>query len=80
MKPEIQRISQISSNQSVICILGSDTVPERLKLGKSEIDFAKSQLKAREEYVFINSYNRCTYLIRLKEGISLFKVREHLTI
>ena len=78
MKPEIQKISQISSTQSVICILGSDHVPERLKLGKSEIDFAQTQLKAREEYVFINSYNRCTYLIRLKDGISHFKVREEL--
>lgn len=78
MKPEIQEISQISSTQSVICILGSDHVPERLKLGKSEIDFARTQLKAREEYVFINSYNRCTYLIRLKDGISHFKVREEL--
>jgi leucyl aminopeptidase len=78
MKPEIQKISQISSTQSVICILGSDHVPERLKLGKSEIDFARTQLKAREEYVFINSYNRCTYLIRLKDGISHFKVREEL--
>jgi leucyl aminopeptidase len=78
MKPEIQKISQISSSQSVICILGSDQVPERLKLGKSEIDYAQTQLKAREEYVFINSYNRCTYLIRLKDGISHFKVREEL--
>jgi leucyl aminopeptidase len=78
MKPEIQKISQISSTQSVICILGSDHVPERLKLGKSEIDFTRTQLKAREEYVFINSYNRCTYLIRLKDGISHFKVREEL--
>jgi leucyl aminopeptidase len=78
MKPEIQKISQISSNQSVICILGSDQVPERLKLGKSEIDFAHTQLKAREEYVFINSYERCIYLVRLKEGLSHFKVREEL--
>ncbi|HEX7492659.1 MAG TPA: leucyl aminopeptidase family protein [Bacteroidales bacterium] len=78
MKPEIQKISQISSNQSVICILGSDQVPERLKLGKSEIDFAHAQLKAREEYVFINSYERCIYLVRLKEGLSHFRVREEL--
>jgi len=28
MKPEIQKISQISSTQSVICILGSDHVPK----------------------------------------------------
>jgi leucyl aminopeptidase len=78
MKPEIQKVSQISSNQSVICILGSDNVPERLQLGKSEIDFTMKRLKAREEYIFINSYNRCIYLVRLKDGLSHFKVREEL--
>jgi len=78
MKPEIQKISQISSGQSVICILGSDHIPERLKLSKSETDFAKTQLHSKEEYVFINSYNRCTYLIRLKDGISHYRVREEL--
>ena len=78
MKPEIQKISQISSDQSVICILGSDHIPERLKLSKSEKEFAQTQLKAKEEYVFINSYNRCTYLVRLKDGISHYKVREEL--
>lgn len=78
MKPEIQRISQISSDQSVICILGSDLIPERLKLTKQENKFAKSQIKAKEEYIFINSYSRCTYLIRLKDGIAPYKVREEL--
>jgi leucyl aminopeptidase len=78
MKPEIKIISQISSNQSVICILGNDQIPERLKLSKQEIDFARNQLKAKEEFIFINSYNRCTYLIRLKEEITLFKIREQL--
>lgn len=78
MKPVIQRISQISSEQSVICILGSDQIPERLKLTKQEIDFAKSQIQAKEEFVFINSYGRCTYLIRLKEGIAHYKIREEL--
>jgi leucyl aminopeptidase len=78
MKPEIQKISQISSGQSVICIMGSDHIPERLKLTKSETDFAQTRLQAKEEYVFINSYNRCIYLIRLKDGISHYKVREEL--
>jgi leucyl aminopeptidase len=78
MKPEIQRISQISSDQSVICILGGDQIPERLKLSKQETDFAQTQLQTKEEYIFINSYNRCTYLIRLKEGIAHYKVREEL--
>ena len=30
MKPEILKISQISPDQSVICILGSDQIPDRL--------------------------------------------------
>ena len=78
MKPELQKISQISSGQSVICIMGSDHIPERLKLTKSETDFAQTRLQTKEEYVFINSYNRCIYLIRLKDGISHYKVREEL--
>ena len=78
MKPEIQRISQISSDQSVICILGGDQIPEKLKLTKQEIDFATTQLKEKEEFILINSYNKYTYLIRLKEGIAHYKVREEL--
>jgi leucyl aminopeptidase len=78
MKPEILRITQISSGQSVIYILGSDHIPERLTLSKSEKEFAQKRLKMKDEYIFINSYNRCTYLVRLKEGISHFKIREEL--
>jgi leucyl aminopeptidase len=78
MKPEIQKISQISSDQSVVCILGNDQIPERLKLTKQEVEFAQTQLKAREEYVFINSYSRCIYLIRLKDNIAHYKIREEL--
>jgi leucyl aminopeptidase len=78
MKPEIQRISQISHTQSVVCILGSDKIPEWLKLTKQEIDFVQTRLTTKEEFIFINSYNRCIYLIRLKEGINHFKVKEEL--
>ena len=78
MKPEILKISQISSHQSVICILGSDHIPEHLALSKSEKEFAVKQLKAMEEFIFINSYNKCIYLVRLKDGISHYKIREEL--
>ena len=78
MKPEIVKITQISSGQSVICILGSDHIPERLTLTKSEKEFAQKQLKAKEEYVFINSYDKCIYLVRLKQGLSHYKIREEL--
>jgi leucyl aminopeptidase len=78
MKTEILKISQISPDQSVICILGNDHIPERLILSKSEKEYALKRLQAKEEYVFINSYKKCTYLIRLKEGISHYKIREEL--
>jgi leucyl aminopeptidase len=78
MKPEIKRISKISSNQSVICIMGDDQIPERLKLTNQENEFAQNQLQAKEECIFINSYNRSVYLIRLKEAIAHYKVREEL--
>ena len=78
MKPEIVKITQISSGQSVICILGSYHIPERLTLTKSEKEFAQKQLKAKEEYVFINSYDKCIYLVRLKQGLSHYKIIEEL--
>jgi leucyl aminopeptidase len=77
MKPVIQRISQISPDQSVVCILGSDEIPAGLKLTRKETDFALKGFKAKDECVLINSYNRCAYLIRLKEGVR-YKVREEL--
>src|ERR1035437_4880990 len=78
MKAEIQIITQISPGQSVICILGDDHIPGTLKLSKQEIDFAQTQLHSKEEYIFINSYNKSTYLIRLKDNIPHYKIREEL--
>ncbi len=78
MKPVIEKISQISTVQSVICILGGDVIPDRLKLSDQENEYAKSQITLKEECVFINSYNRYIYVIRLKDGIPLYKVREEL--
>jgi leucyl aminopeptidase len=78
MKPEIIKISQVSIDQSVVCILGSDKIPGGLNLSKSEKEFARKQLVAKEEFIYINSYNKCIYLIRLKEGISHYIIREEL--
>ena len=78
MKPEIFKISQVSEKQSVVCIVGSNIIPEYLKLSNSEKEFAEKRLSEREEFVFINSYSKCTYLVRLKEGISHYKIREEL--
>lgn len=78
MKPEIVKISKISPDQSVICILGKVEVPEILRLSKSEREYALKQLDSEEEYVFINSYYKATYLVKVKEGSDIFKTRENL--
>jgi leucyl aminopeptidase len=78
MKSVISKISQISPDQSVVCIVGDDKIPGRLNLSHSENEYAQKQLNAKEEYVYINSYNKCTYIVRLKEGPDRYKIREEL--
>ncbi len=78
MKAEIRKIAKISPDQSVVCILGSDTVPGWLSLTNLETEFVKKQLAAREESFTVNCYTRQIYFIRLKEGISHHRVREEL--
>lgn len=78
MKPEIYRISQISPDQSVICILGSNKIPDWLTLSVAEKKYARKQLLTKEKSVLINSYNKFTYLLKLKEGLSHYKIREEL--
>lgn len=78
MKPEIKIISQISPDQSVICIIGNNVIPDYLSLTKSEREYARRRLSEKDEYVFINSYYKCTYLVRIQEDIPEFKIREEL--
>lgn len=78
MGTEIKSINQISPDQSVICILGTDTIPSFLTLGKSEKEYARRLMKDKEEYIFINSYFKCTYLVRTKDDLPDFKCREEL--
>jgi leucyl aminopeptidase len=78
MKPEILKTDQISPGQSVICIVGPTEIPEMLKLTKAEKEYALKQLMADEEYVFINSYIKCTYLVKVKDEKSHFRTREEL--
>ena len=78
MKPELIRISQISPDQSVVCILGKSEIPGFLQLNTTEKEYASKQLRAKEEYVFINSYFKCTYLIRIKNDLPGFRAREEI--
>lgn len=78
MKPEIIKISKISPDQSLICVMGNDEVPEYLRLSKTEKEYAQKQLKSKEEVVFINSYYKSTYLVRVKEDADSARVKESL--
>lgn len=68
METAIFKILKISPDQSIVCIVGTDKIPESLGLSKSEKEYADKQFQAKEELVFINSYYRCIYLVRLKDG------------
>jgi leucyl aminopeptidase len=78
MKPEVINISKISPDQSVICIVGKDEIPEWLNLSKSEKEYAVKCLKDKQEYVTINSYFRNSYIVRVSDASTDFKKREDL--
>jgi leucyl aminopeptidase len=78
MKPIISKISTISENQSVVCIIGDGKIPDNLMLSEAEKDFAEKKLSKNDNYVYLNSCGRCIYIVKQKEGLSHFKVREEI--
>jgi len=78
MKPELRKISRIAPDQSVVCIIGENKIPDTITLSKTEKEYAVKQLQSGEDLVFINSYFKCTYLVRIKDGVTGFKAREEL--
>ncbi|MGB8490837.1 MAG: leucyl aminopeptidase family protein [Bacteroidales bacterium] len=78
MKTEVSLTAQISPDQSVVCIIGKDEIPEWLSIGKSEKEFALKQVAGKEEFVVINSYYKTTYIIRTRDGLSSYRVLEEL--
>jgi leucyl aminopeptidase len=78
MNPEIIRITQISPDQSVVCIIGKNEIPEDLILTRSEKEYALKQIAGKEEYVIINSYFKTTYIVRAKESENVYKIKEEL--
>lgn len=77
-KTSLSGISQIAPDQSFVCITGEGTIPGSVSLGAKENKYAKKQLDAGEDHVFINSYEKCIYIVKQKEGRELYKVREEL--
>ncbi len=78
MKPELRKISGISPDQSLVLITGKNEIPERISLSQAEREYALKQLEAGEGRVFINSYFKCTYIVRIKDGLSGYRAREEL--
>jgi leucyl aminopeptidase len=78
MKPALIKASKISENQSVVCVLGNDIIPDFLMMNESVKEYALKRLHAKEDHVYINTYSRCIYLVRLKDGLSQPKIREEL--
>ena len=78
MKSEIIKTTQIAPDQSVVCILGKNEIPENIQLSKTEKEYALKKLKAKDGHVFINSYFKCTYIIKLKDNSDKQRVREDL--
>jgi leucyl aminopeptidase len=78
MKPEVLTIPRISPDHSVVYILGTDKIPDSVTLSKSEKEYARKQLSRKVEYVYINSYYRSTYLVRIKDDLPEFRQKEEL--
>ena len=78
MKPEIILTDKINPDQSVVCILGDNEIPENLVLSTTEKEYAINRLSSGDDSVIINSYYKNTYLIKQKDYKEFYKSREEL--
>lgn len=78
MKPDILITDKINPDQSVVCILGNNEIPDHLVLSTTEREYAIKRLASGDDSVIINSYYKSTYLVKQKESKELYKSREEL--
>ncbi|MFN8239323.1 MAG: leucyl aminopeptidase family protein [Bacteroidales bacterium] len=76
MIPEIKTITKISPDQSVVCVVGGDSIPDSIQLSKSEIEYVSSKLADKADTVLVNSYFKFTYIIRVDKNKPLYQVHE----
>lgn len=76
MKPHISGISKIKQDQSIVCIAGKNNLPDNLFRDEKERSFAEKQIAKGENRIFINSYERCVYIFKLKDDERTGKLRE----
>ncbi|MBP8959183.1 MAG: leucyl aminopeptidase family protein [Bacteroidales bacterium] len=78
IKIDVKSVSQISPEQSVIFIVGNEEIPPYIMLSRSEKEYAEKRLKEKDEFVFINSYFKCTYIVPLNTELTGYKLLEDL--
>lgn len=78
MKPVISKISTISQEHSVVCLLNDGDLPDFLNLENKEKEYATAMIKKGENNVFINAYKRFIYVIKVKESEGGLKLREEI--
>jgi len=78
MYPQIERTARLSPEKSVVCVMGSDNIPEFLGLGKNETEYIRRCLAAADEFIMLNLYSRIICLIREKEEEQEYQKYEEL--
>jgi leucyl aminopeptidase len=78
MKYSIKQVSEIFPDQSVVCIVGNNSIPGFISLSRSEKEYAIKKLRADEEYVFINSLYKITIIVKLPANLPDYKCSEEL--
>jgi leucyl aminopeptidase len=76
MKPHISKISEYKNDQAVVCIVGKNSIPDGLFTDAKEKGYAERQITSGEDRVFINSYDRCICIVKPKDDVRQYKVRE----
>ncbi len=76
MIPNINSIQQVSTDQSVVCLIGKDGLLPELKLSVSEKEYVKRCIADNEDVITVNSYYKLAIFVKEKdklEGPELFE-------
>ena len=76
--PEIQIVTDLPAGKSVVYLIEGNNLAGILVLNEKEREFAKHRLKEKEDYVFINSYDRYVFIVNVKDGVSDYYKKEEL--
>lgn len=78
MKINIKSIQATEPGHSVVYITGKASLPSFLSLSAREKKYALGRLKENDDYIFINSYSKCTYLVPIDTKPEEYRVIEEI--